>query len=81
MPELLNYLITNIMALEPIVRWPGLILIGFFCVKALGHLFGLRLISSLTNFLYALIIALVLARYGQGMTEYLLDLLKRSQET
>ena len=81
MPDLLNYLVTNIVALEPIIRWPGIFLIALFVIKALGHLFGLRLVSFATNFLYALIVALVLARYGQDITAYLIDLLKRAQET
>ena len=72
--DLVDYLVTNISALDHIVRWPGIFLIVLYLLRAVGHLFRLRLISVVTNLLYATIIALVLARYGNEIAVYLQNL-------
>ena len=72
--DLVDYLVTNISALDHIVRWPGIFLIVLYLLRAVGHLFRLRLISLVTNLLYATIIALVLARYGNEIAVYLQNL-------
>jgi len=72
--DLVDYLVTNISELDHIVRWPGIFLIVLYLLRAVGHLFRLRLISVVTNLLYATIIALVLARYGNEIAVYLQNL-------
>lgn len=78
--DIIDYLVTNINQLPWIVRGPGLFLIVLFLLKAIGHVFRLRLISVITNILYAVIVALVLARYGQEITAFVLDVINRPKD-
>ena len=71
--ELLNYLVVNIMQLPWIVKGPGLFLIFLFLIKAIGHVFRLRLFSVVTNFLLSVIVALVLARWGQDIAAFIFE--------
>jgi len=79
--DLVDYLITNISKLDHIVRWPGIFLIILYLLRAVGHVFRLKLISVVTHILYATIIALVLARYGNDIAAFLYDLLEQYQST
>lgn len=78
--DIVDYLITNISQLPWIVFGPGLFLIAVFLLKAVGQVFRLRLISVVTNILYAFIVALVMARYGQDIAAFVLDVIE-SQPT
>lgn len=79
--DIFDYLITNINQLPWITRGPGLFLIVVFLLKAVGHVFRLRLISVITNILYAFIVALVLARYGQEITAFVLETINNQPES
>ncbi len=72
--DLIDYLVTNIAEAPHIVRWPGIFLIALYLLRAFGHIFRLRLISVITNVLYAVIIALLLARYGDQIAAYMYGL-------
>lgn len=76
--ELVDYLIENIMSLPGIVRWPGIFLIVVFLLRAVGHLLRFRLVSVITNLLYAFIFALVLAQYGNEIASFISDAINSS---
>ncbi len=71
--ELVDYLINGILESPQIVRWPGIFLIALFLLRAVGQFFRLRLISVAINILYALIIGLVVARYGQEIADFIVS--------
>lgn len=77
--DLIDFLVTNIAEAPHIVRWPGIFFIIMYLLRAFGHLFRLRLISVVTNILYATIIALVVARYGNEIANYLYGLIEQYQ--
>ena len=77
---LIDYLITNTSQLPWIVLGPGLFLIVMFLFKALGQFFRLKWISAIGSILYALIIALILARYGQDIAAYVLNYLDKLEK-
>ena len=76
--ELLDYLIANIMALPWVIKGPGLFFIFSFLLKSIGHVFRLRLIAAITNFLLSLIIALILARWGVEIAIFVQEQLNMS---
>ncbi len=78
--DIVDYLITNISQLPWIILGPGLLLMAIFTFKAIGYVFRLRLISVVTNLLYAFIVALVMARYGQEIAAFVMDVIE-SQPT
>ena len=69
--DLLDYLITNITQLPQNVQLIGGGLIVLFVLRSFFLVLRLRLISAATNILYALIVALVLARYGPEIAVFL----------
>ena len=69
--DIYNYLFVNISALDPIVKYPGVLMIVFFALRGLVQVFSLNFIRAITNMLYALVLALVLARFGQDISAYL----------
>jgi len=56
--------IPAILALPWSVLGVGLVLIGFFLLRAVSQFFTLHPIRAVTSVVYALIIALVLSRFG-----------------
>ncbi|MDJ0613028.1 MAG: hypothetical protein QNJ29_05085 [Rhizobiaceae bacterium] len=69
--DLIDYLVSNIIELPHIVRWPGIFLIVLYLLRAVSHIFRLRLISVVTNILYATIVALLLAQYGNEIAAFM----------
>lgn len=62
--DLLDYLITQLAQLPQNVQLICGALVAFFIMRSFFLALRLRLISALTNILYALIVGLVFARYG-----------------
>ena len=77
--ELIDYLIENITNLPGIVRWPGIFLIALLLLRAIGHVFRLRLVSVIINLLYAFIVALVLAQYGHEIAAFISGVLNSAE--
>ncbi len=75
--DIIDYLITHISELPWIVKGPGLGLIAFLLLRSFMQVFTLRWIKSATNVVYALIIALGMARFGGDIAEFI----KSKQET
>ncbi len=69
--DLLDYLITHISELPQNVQLIGGGLIALFVLRSFFLVLRLRLISAATSLLYALIVALVLARYGHDIAAFI----------
>ena len=69
--DIVDYLITHISELPWIVKGPGLALMVLLLLRSFTQIFTLRWIKAATNAVYALIIALGMARFGQDVSDYL----------
>jgi hypothetical protein len=69
--DIIDYLITNIAPLPWIVKGSGLGLMALLCLRSFTQIFTLRWIKAATNVVYAVIIALGMARFGQDIADYL----------
>lgn len=69
--DIIDYLITNIAPLPWIVKGPGLGLMALMCLRSFTQILTLRWIKAATNLVYAVIIALGMARFGQDIADYL----------
>lgn len=69
--DIIDYLITHISELPWIVKGPGLGLIALLLLRSFMQVFTLRWIKSATNVVYALIIALGMARFGQDIADFI----------
>lgn len=69
--ELLNYLYTEISPLPWTVKGVGLGLMALLVLSAVGKFLTFRWIKAATNLILALIIALVMARYGTDIAAML----------
>ena len=70
---LIDYLLNSILPLPWIVKGPGLALIAFTLFRSVIQFLTLRWIKSATSIVFALIIALVLARYGTDIAVFLAE--------
>lgn len=69
--DIIDYLITNISPLPWIVKGPGFGLMALLLLRAFTQVFTLRWIKSATNVVYAVIIALGMARFGQDIADFI----------
>ncbi len=69
--DIVDYLITHISELPWIVKGPGLGVMALLLLRSFTQIFTLRWIKAATNVVYALIIALGMARFGQDIADYL----------
>jgi len=69
--DIIDYLITHISPLPWIVKGPGFGLMVLLILRAFSQVFTLRWIKAATNVVYAVIIALGMARFGQDIADYL----------
>ena len=69
--DIITYLVTDISDLPWIVKGPGLILVVLLLLRAFTQVFTLRWVKAATSVVYALVIALVMARFGLQIAEYI----------
>lgn len=69
--DIINYLITDISELPWIVKGPGLALMALLLLRSFTQVFTLRWIKAATNVVYAIVIALGMARFGQQIAEFI----------
>jgi len=69
--DIIDYLVTHISPLPWLVKGPGFGLMVLLVFRSLSQVFTLRWIKAATNVVYALIIALGMARFGQDIADYL----------
>lgn len=70
--DIIDYLITNVSPLPWIVKGTGLLLMGLLLLRAFTQVFTLRWIKAATNVVYAVIIALGMARFGQDIADFIM---------
>ena len=71
--ELFDYLLNAILPLPWIVKGPGFAMIAWLLLRSVMQFLTLRWIKSATSIVFALIIALVLARYGTDIAAFLAE--------
>lgn len=69
--DIIDYLITNITPLPWIVKGTGFAFMAFLLLRSFTQFFTLRWIKATTNIVYAVIIALGMARFGQDIADYI----------
>ena len=69
--DIIDYLITNISPLPWIVKGTGMALMVLLFFRAFSQIFTLRWIKAATNIVYAIIVALGMARFGQDIADYI----------
>jgi len=62
----------NILALDWMVKGPGILIIGWFVVRALDSLFKFRFIRAANGLLNAFVLTLILSRAGFAIQTFLL---------
>lgn len=68
--DIVDYLITNIAPLPWTVKGTGFGLMALLFLRAAGQFLSLRFIKATTSLVTALVIALVLARFGQDIAAF-----------
>jgi hypothetical protein len=71
--DILDYLITNIKPLPWIVKGPGLGLMALLLLRAVTQFLTLRWIKAATSIVYAAIVVLGMARFGDDIAGYIQD--------
>lgn len=71
--DIIDYLITNISELPWNVKGPGLVLIAYFSFRAFTQFLTLRWIRAATTLVYALIVALGMARFGSDIANLITE--------
>jgi len=69
--DIIDYLITNIKPLPWIVKGPGLGLMVLLVFRSFTQVLTIRWIKAVTSIVYAAIIALGMARFGQDIADHL----------
>lgn len=69
--DIIDYLITDISELPWIVKGPGLVLMVLLLLRSFTQVFTLRWVKAATNVVYAVVIALGMARFGQQIAEFI----------
>ena len=69
--DIIDYLITNITPLPWIVKGTGLGLMVLLVFRAAGQFLSLRFIKATTSLVTALVVALILARFGQDIAAFI----------
>ncbi|MEM9279226.1 MAG: hypothetical protein AAGA76_11685 [Pseudomonadota bacterium] len=69
--DIIDYLVTNIAPLPWIVKGTGFVLMAVLVFRAVGQFFSLRWIRAATSLVMALVIALVMARFGQDIAAFI----------
>ncbi|MEM7216664.1 MAG: hypothetical protein AAF423_14085 [Pseudomonadota bacterium] len=72
--DFVDYLVVHISPLPWTVKGVGFAFIAFLVFRAIGQFFSLRWIRALTSLVMALVVALIMARFGQDIAAYLTNL-------
>lgn len=71
--DIFNYLVTNIMPLPMVIKGTGLAIIVLLVLRSIGQFLSFSWIKAATGLVIALVIALVMARYGQDIAGIIYD--------
>ena len=69
--DIVTYFITHIGPLPWIVKGTGFAIMAFLVFRSFGQFFSLRWIRATTSLVCALVVALVLARFGQDIAAFI----------
>ena len=69
--DLIDYLATNILPLPWTVKGPGFLLMILLAFQAVGHFLSLRWISAATTLVTILVLALIMARFGTEIAQWI----------
>ena len=69
--ELIETILNSILDLPWIVKGPGLGLIAILLLRAVTQFLTIHPIRAATSVVYALIVGLVLSKYGQAIAEFI----------
>ena len=69
--DIIDYLITNIGGLPWSVKGAGFVLMAILFMRAVGQFFSLSWIKAATNLVMVLVVALVMARFGQDIASFI----------
>ena len=69
--NIVEYLITNIGPLPWIVKGTGFALMAYLVFRSIGQFFSLRWVRAATSLVSVLVIALIMARFGQDIAAFL----------
>ncbi|MEM8648938.1 MAG: hypothetical protein AAGF54_00250 [Pseudomonadota bacterium] len=69
--DIVDYLITYVSELPWMVKGPGFALMVYLIFRSVGQFMTLRWIKAATSLVYALIVALVMARFGHDIAAFI----------
>ena len=69
--ETLSQVITSVLNLPDIVKWPGLIIVAYVWLRGCFQILGLRFIRAAGSFAWGLAILLILYHWGHDMYAFI----------
>ncbi|MEM9332310.1 MAG: hypothetical protein AAGA53_13360 [Pseudomonadota bacterium] len=79
--DIVDYLITNIGDLPWSVKGVGFALMAFLFLRAVSQFFSLKWIRAATSLVMVLVVALVMARFGQDIASFVANQIPPAKST